>query len=161
MSTIRTFDIATKQVTTDTATAQQVIYLSPLLADEKTRLKLAVDEDAERIRLKYITPGDGMMMTYREKLEQAEHANAQGQAAIDAMTTVEGEAAYPTLSASVGIEADSLWDCAQLVLTTYQSWATLSHNIEKIRLAGKKAIDDAASVDDVRTAYQSIDWGAL
>lgn len=135
--------------------------LPPDINVEKPKHKDMVDADAERIRLKYITPGDGMMMTYREKLEQAEHANSQGQAAIDALTTEEGQTTYPTLSASVGIEAATLWDCAQLVLATYAQWATLSHNIEQIRLAAKKAIDDAATVDDVRAAYQSIDWGAL
>lgn len=133
----------------------------PSLELIKSQFLQRIDGDAEAVRLKYITPGAGMMMTYREKLEQAEQAIGQGQTAIDALTEQEEQAAYPTLAASVGIEAKTLWDCAQLVMQNYQKWATLSHNIEKIRLAGKKAIEDAASVDDVQTAYQSINWGAI
>tara|TARA_S200002703_G_scaffold84262_1_gene72671 strand:- start:316 stop:885 length:570 start_codon:yes stop_codon:yes gene_type:complete len=131
------------------------------LAQVKSTHLLRVDDDAERIRQKYITRGDGMAITYREKLEQAEQAIAQGQAAIDALTTEEQIAAYPTLAASVGIEGATLWDCAQIVLVKYQQWAGLSHAIEKIRLAGKKAINDAETVEAVQAAYDAVDWGDL
>ncbi|HAF39538.1 MAG TPA: hypothetical protein DCG72_11185 [Gammaproteobacteria bacterium] len=150
----------TVTITADEARETWTLTAKPLDV-VKAVFHSAVDDDAEQIRLKYVTPGDGMMMTYREKLEQAEQAVAQGQAAIDALTTEEETAAYPTLSASVGIEAATLWDCAQLVLTTYQQWAVLSNAIEKTRLAGKKAISDAGNVDDVKTAYDAINWGAL
>lgn len=133
----------------------------PTVEELKTDYAAAVDVQAERIRLKYITRGDGMVMTYREKLEQAEQAVAQGQSAIDALSTEEEKAAYPTLSASVGIEADTLWECANLVLSTYQQWANISYEIEKIRLSAKKAINEAVTVEDVHAAYDAIDWGAL
>lgn len=120
-----------------------------------------VDSDAEQIRLKYITSGTGMSMTYREKLEQAEEVIAKGQAAIDALDSQTQIVTYPTLAASVGIEAASLWDCAQTVIAKYQAWATLSHEIEKRRLGGKKAISEAADNASAQAAYDAVSWAGL
>lgn len=130
----------------------------PALADLKTQLRAAIDSDAESIRLMYITPGDGQALTYREKLDQAEQVIADGQAAADAMTEAERLAAYPTLSASVGIEAPTLWGCANVVWAMYQAWLQLSFSIESARLAGKKAVADAGTNDAARAAYAAIAW---
>ena len=127
----------------------------------RAAMKKQVDHQAEEIRLKYITAGSGMAITYREKLEQAEQALSQGQAAIDALSSEEEVAAYPTLAASVGIEAQTLWECAHLVMTKYQQWAALSHSIEVVRLSAKKQLNDAVSLEAVQAAYSAIDWGDL
>ena len=131
------------------------------LDDLKASLKQMVDADAEEIRLKYITPGVGMSITYREKLEQAEEVIAQGQAAIDALDSAQAIAAYPTLAASIGIEAASLWNCAQTVIAQYQAWAILSHEIEKRRLGGKKVISESTDNTSAQAAYDAISWAGL
>lgn len=124
----------------------------------KDILMRLVDDDAERVRLRYITPGAGMAMTYQEKFAQAQAVNALGQEAANALTQQQREASFPTLSASVGIEAATLWACAQLVLTKYAQFAALSKVIEGTRLAGKKAISDASDAASAQAAYEAITW---
>jgi len=124
----------------------------------KAQLSKAVDEDAERFRLRYITPGAGMAMTYMEKRDQANAVHAMGQEAANALTEAERVAQFPTLAASVGIEAATLWDCAQLVIAKSEAWADLSHVIERTRLLGKKSISDASDAASARAAYEAIAW---
>lgn len=128
------------------------------LAALKTHLDSRIDSDAEVVRLRYITPGAGMAMTYREKLEQAENVLAGGQEAADALTEEDARSAYPTLAASIGIEASSLWACAQLVWAKYQAWAQVSHDIEKARLGGKSAVAASSDHDSARAAYAAVTW---
>lgn len=125
---------------------------------EKIRLSKQVDADAEAKRQKYLTPGAGMAMTYQEKHAQARAVDALGQTAANALTEAEREEQFPTLSASVGIEGATLWDCAQLVIQKYEQFADLSRVIERTRLQGKKAISDASDVASVRAAYEAIQW---
>lgn len=135
-------------------------YVEPpgLLAERKATLRQRVDADAEAVRLKYITPGDGMAMTYREKFEQALEVIALGQEVADALTLEQRVDQYPTLAASVGEEAETLFAAAQLVQQRYEAFADLSYAIEKTRLAGKAAIQAATTVAGVESAYASITW---
>lgn len=128
------------------------------LAQLKAQLSRAVDDDAERVRLKYITPGAGQVLTYQEKFAQASAVQAMGETAANALTQEQREAQFPTISASVGLEAATLWQCSQLVLQRYAAFASLSLVIEKTRLAGKKAITDASDVPSARAAYGAIQW---
>ncbi len=131
------------------------------LATVQAEFASRVDDAAEIIRLKYITAGSGMSMTYQEKRDQAEEIQAQGQPAIDALTAEEIKAAYPTIAASIGIEAATAWDVSQLVIAKAGAWADLSFEIETRRLAGKKAIDDAMTNVAVLAAYEAVDWTGL
>lgn len=131
---------------------------TPSLSDTKARLCATIDMDAETARRRYITPGAGMAMTYQEKYAQARAVDALGEAAANALSEVEYTAQFPTLAASVGIEANTLWACAQLVIDKYEAWATISNVIESTRLTGKKAVGDAADVDAARTAYGAVVW---
>lgn len=138
--------------------ARRAVAEFDLLAVEKIRLRSLVDDDAERVRLRYITPGVGMAMTYQEKFTQAQAINALGQEAANALKQEQCEAAFPTLAASVGIEAATLWDCSQLVLLKFTQFASLSMTIERVRLAGKKSISDASDAAAARAAYEAIKW---
>lgn len=133
--------------------AEVMAYLNP-----KRYWLARVDDDAERIRLRYLTPGSGMAMTYAEKRDQANAVHGLGQAAANAMTESERIAQFPTLAASVGLEAETLWDCAQLVIAKSEAWADLSNVIERTRLLGKKAISDASDAASARAAYEAITW---
>lgn len=129
-----------------------------VLADIKSTLLNRIDADAERERGSYLTSGSGMAMVYLEKFAQAQAVAAIGQAAADAMTQSDRESQFPTLSASIGIEAASLWDCAHLVLEKYAQFAALSLYIERARLAGKAAVKAATTIEGVRAAYAAVAW---
>jgi hypothetical protein len=131
---------------------------TPSVDELQTTYKKRVDSDAEACRLRYITPGDGMVMTYQEKFAQAQAVAAMGQTDANAMSKEDREAQFPTLSASVGLEAPTLWDCAQLVLGKYAAFEQLSLVIERTRLAGKKAISDASDGAAVIAAYEALTW---
>lgn len=134
------------------------VYSDPPLDDVKTTLKVRVARDAENCRLQFITPGSGKAMTYLEKHNQAEAVDDLGEAAANALTEAERKVQFPTLAASVGIEAPTLWQCAQIVKARYEAWATISHDIELAELAGKKAISDASDAAAARAAYEAITW---
>lgn len=124
----------------------------------KSALKARVAADAEACRLKYITPGSGKAMSYLEKHNQAEAVDDLGEAAANALTEAERIERFPTLAASVGIEAPTLWDCAQLIRARYEAWAEISHGIELKELSGKKAISDASDAAAAQAAYEAITW---
>ena len=121
-------------------------------------LMARVDADAEAVRLKYISPGGGMAMTYHEKNAQAQAVFTLGEVASNALTEAERLAQFPTLSASVGVEAETLFACAELVIARYEAWATLSYAIERTRLAAKKAIGLATTAADARVVYEAVTW---
>ena len=128
------------------------------LSGLKQRLLVAVDEAAERVRLRYITPGPGMVMTYQEKHAQARAVDGLGQGAANALSAQEAQAQFPTLAASVGIEAATLWDCAQLVIQRYEAFATLSYGIEQARLQGKAAVAAATTAAEAQAAHDAVTW---
>ena len=130
----------------------------PDLETERARFLRRVDSDAENVRLKYITDGAGQAMTYQEKADQAKELVGLGQAAVNAMTAQDLQSNYPTVAASVGIEASTAWDVADLVDQKRLFWRQKSYEIEARRLGGKKAIGDATTVADIQAAYQAIDW---
>ena len=125
--------------------------------DVKAALLARVDNDAETVRLKYITPGVGMSMTYAEKKDQAIAVLQMGEASANALAN-NGAVEFPTLSASVPLEAASLYAAAQLVISKYEQWTALSRIIETTRLSGKKAISDASDAASARAAYEAITW---
>jgi len=141
------------------AAASVVAAFNPLTI-HKSELRKKVDDDAERERLRYITPGAGMAMTYQEKKDQAVAVIAMGETAANALAS-NGAAEFPTLSASVPVEASSLYAAAQLVISRYEAWAALSRLIETARMNGKKAISDASDAAAAQAAYEAITWPSL
>lgn len=135
----------------------RVIRKEPPLP-QKAALLASVDSRAEELRLRYITPGAGMALTYQEKFAQAQAVSAMGRDAANALSQSEREAQFPTLSASVGIEAPTLADAANLVLARYANFARLSLSIERIRLGGKASIQAATSDAEANAAYEAISW---
>lgn len=117
-----------------------------------------IDEAAEQLRLKYLSPGAGMTMTYQEKLVQARAVQELGEAAANALTLQQYQEQYPTLAASVGVEAASLFDCANLVVQKYKQFAQLSYVIEKKRLQAKKAIRLAQTEEELKAIVEEVQW---
>lgn len=136
----------------------RLVRSEPALDTIKADLKRKVDYDAEQVRMRYVTPGFGMALTYREKHEQALAVMSLGQSPANSLTEAEARAAYPTLAASIGIEAPTLWECAQLVIARYEAFANISHDIERVRLAAKALIGLASDAAAARAAYEAIQW---
>ncbi|HWJ72604.1 MAG TPA: hypothetical protein VNX29_05485 [Kaistia sp.] len=109
----------------------------------KTSLRTAIDAEAERQRLRYITAGAGQAMTYARKTEEAKAASA------DATPTAE---AYPLLAASVGIDGADIAAVAAVVLAMDAQWSVIGAAIEAARLSAKKAVTEAADEATARSA---------
>uniref|UniRef100_A0A7C1SVU7 DUF4376 domain-containing protein n=1 Tax=Agrobacterium albertimagni TaxID=147266 RepID=A0A7C1SVU7_9HYPH len=122
---------------------------SAYLALQKSNLKAAVDQQAERERLKYITAGAGQAMTYAQKAEEA-------RLCLDA--TGPDPEDYPLLAAEIGITASTLVGVAQVVATANAQWLQIGAAIEAARLSAKKAISEAETVEDAQAAADAIVW---
>lgn len=104
----------------------------------KLVLKAAVDAAAEVERHKYITQGSGQAMTYQAKAAEAiryHETNGQGD--------------YPFLSEEVGVTGDTLADVAATILTMHHEWQIIGGQIERERLAAKKAVELATTITEL------------
>lgn len=119
------------------------------LVDIKRGLREAIDQAAEQQRLRFITGGAGQAMTYAQKAEEARLClNATSPNSED----------YPLLAAEVGITAITLVGVAQVVATANAQWLQIGAAIEAARLATKKAISDADTVEDAQAAAVAVVW---
>lgn len=128
------------------------------LSAVQAELAAAIDEQAEKIRGKYATTQAGMTMTYQEKFACANAVNAMGKEAANALSLEQATQMFAVLAASIGVEKPTLWECSELVISKYQQWAALAHQIERTRLSAKKAINDSASVEAALAAYEAVTW---
>lgn len=119
----------------------------------KARLVRAIEDKAGSIRAKHITHQPGQDLLYERKRREAEYVVDQGANANPALC--------PVLSASVGIEAPTLADCAALVLSQESVWASIASHIELRRLGGKAAVMAASTVEQAEAAAAAIDWSGL
>lgn len=117
-----------------------------------------IEAEAEQARLRHITPGSGKAMTYQEKHAQARAVVALGESAANSLSEKERKEQFPVLAASVGIEADTIYACAEIVIARYEQFADIVGTIERTRLLGKKAISDASDAAGARAAYEAIQW---
>lgn len=115
----------------------------------KVSLKVQVDAAAEAERLKYITPGDGQAMTYRQKVDEA--------LAFKAADIPLAED-YLLLASEVGITAPTLGEVADTVLAAYSHWQLMGAAIETARLGAKRDIDAAADEAAARAIVDAIEW---
>lgn len=124
---------------------------APLIALEaiKLDLKNSVDAMAEAERLKYITPGEGQAMTYRQKVDEAQAFKA---------TKSPLSKDYPVLSSEIGITASSLDAVADIVLAAYAQWQQIGAAIERARLGAKRDIEAAKSETEARGIVNAIVW---
>jgi hypothetical protein len=131
------------------------------LDQAKARAVDRIEAKAEQKRLEYITPGAGMALTYIEKRDQAEQVIRMGEEEANRMSDLEIREAYPTLAATIGVDAPTLWEVANLVMLKAHAWANKSFEIEILRANAKKKIDEAGTVEGVNGAFDAIDWDAI
>lgn len=132
-----------------------------ILAAVQSVLRAAVDAKAEALRSSIATGGAGQAMEYQE-------AQAQAFAALAAPDGATAEQ-YPMLAASVGIDIDpstgepavDILGAARSVRAAYGFWLAAGAGIRKARLSGKKAIDEAATVEAAAAACDAVVWPTL
>lgn len=110
---------------------------------------MRIDADAERQRLKYITPGHGQAMVYSEKAAEAVRF------AADTSPTLGN---YPLLMAEVGLTADTIEDVVQTILNRRNLWLWIAAKIERARLQAKKLVNESTSPEDIEAIVAGIIW---
>lgn len=117
------------------------------LAQLKHARKAGIDTAAERERLRWITGGAGQAMTYQAKVEEARRLVADPEPV---------QSSYPMLAAEIGITAPDLAGVAGVVSAAYEQWLAIGAAIEGVRLAAKRAVDeaeDAAAVSAITVSW--------
>lgn len=126
----------------------------PLL---KSELQKLVDEGAERQRLRYITGGATKAMEYLEAKDQAVAVLQMGEASANALAN-HGVSEFPVLSASVPIEAASLYAAAQLIISRYEAYANKAGQIKAKVIQAKAAIVAAQTAAEAEAVVEAITW---
>jgi hypothetical protein len=108
-----------------------------------------IDNRAEALRQKVLTPGAGQMAAYQEK---------EIQAADLLKDSTPTEAEYPDIFNEIGITADSAGEVASAILRASEKWRTYGRAIEKTRLTAKKAINLATTPEEVSAIESGIVW---
>lgn len=119
--------------------------------------KIQIDADAEAVRLRYITPGEGQAMVYQQKATEAE--------IVVSLPIGEAEKAdFPVLSAEIGPtvpptddEDADLRAAAQVVLNMRAMWAGIAAAIEALRLTAKNAVAAAGTPAEIEAA-SAVPW---
>ena len=132
----------------------------PPLSEIKKQLKQQVDMAAENERLKYITSGVGQSMTYQEKYNQAvEYSKkyiAHKQAPDELPEPNEND--YLLLKAGLGIDGNTLIEVAETITDSYARWQQVGAAIETTRLETKALIDEAESVAEAKSIFETMKW---
>jgi hypothetical protein len=140
--------------TTDVVTNGQLImttnYSYPPLAEVQATMCALVDNKAEEVRQRVITPGTGQMGIYLMKYQEAQEIVANTNA-----TPVD----YPLNGASVGLPGiTTIQEAATLTIQQAKQWITFGSSVEIIRLSGKSRINTANNVQSAISAYNDINW---
>jgi hypothetical protein len=120
----------------------------PLAHVQKT-LASRIDEEAERQRQLYLTPGIGQAAVYQQKLEEA----------LNYISDPSSEPEdYLLLSSSVGTEGASVIEVARLVKARAAECKRTMAAVEKVRLSTKRLIANSKDVDTAIASYRSATW---
>ena len=117
------------------------------LADYKATMKAKVGAQAERTRMRYISPGSGKAMSYQQVAAEAR-----------TYVTTNGAGVYPFLQARVDSgRYANLEAAAAGTIAIEQQWAAVGSAIDRLEDAAKLAID-AASTDAAVLAASQVEW---
>lgn len=114
-------------IASDEAAVQAIIDAFDPLPPARDEARIAIDEAAERARLRYITPGAGQAATYQIKEAQARQYLADGTVGI--LLRLEAQAT----GASVA-------EVSALIVATAEQWIGLAALIEARRMGAKAAV---------------------
>jgi len=124
------------------------LKLEKPLEDIKNMAKKAIDEQAEKVRLKFITPGDGQAMVYIAK---------EGEAKAYLANQDINHTLIPHVVTEAINNNSTLEDAANLIMTKANGWREVSSSIEDKRMQAKKAVDEATTTSEIAAA-QNIVW---
>ena len=115
--------------------------------ETKSDLNNSIDRMAEAARRRHITGGDGQVMAYLDKSDEAADYKAAGYPA--------DLSSYPFVQAEVNATGKTNQNAADDILTERSNWIAAAASIEEERLSGKKAVNDAATIEDAVTAHDA------
>lgn len=120
----------------------------PPLASVKAELKQQIDDEAEVARLRHITAGSGQAMEYIEVAKEARNY---------ALDPLPQPTEYPMLWASVEAgEAADLAGAVDLIRQREAAGVIIGADIRKKRIAAKRAVTAATTVEEARAAAQIV-----
>lgn len=123
----------------------------PTLAEVQAAALTAIDDAAGAARARYITVAPGQEATYMIKEAHARAFKAAGYpaAAVAGYLMVEAEAKAMSGDAP---SAEQIQAAADGIIAQADAWIAKAAQIEQVRIGGKRAVSNAASVTDVETA---------
>lgn len=155
----------TKQTIIEADRVRVILSMSGSLADIKLAYRLRVDAEAETVRMKYLTPGDGKMLAYTEiKDESLAVGNDQANPVSTPVDDLDQgqrdtlESLYPLLSAEIPFRGNSYEAVATVVQTQYAAFRQIEKVVIKTVNQAKASIDGANTAEQVVSAYASINW---
>ncbi len=119
------------------------------MASARAAALIRIDEQAERIRLRYLTGGAGQALTYQRKEAEAR--------AWKAGDDPEG---FPMLAAESAATDATMAETVALVLAQADAWAQVGAAIEGARMGAKKAAREATSVSELDAIDIEGGWSA-
>jgi hypothetical protein len=125
------------------------------LAWAKERAKEKIDGDAERARLKYITPGAGQAMEYLASEQEADQVMMVGPRIV----IPDNPALFPFLRAEASARGTTIYEAAQATAQAAAQWRQVGSVIKSLRLTGKATVM-AAETEEAVWAATNIVWPA-
>lgn len=121
------------------------IDLEPL----KAALIAAIDDRAEALRARFLTPGSGQAMTYLRKEAEAR-----------AWTEGADPAAFPFLSTEAAATGVTPADLVAEVLILANGWVAIGSQLDAIRIKAKQDVREAANLLAILAAG-NVDWSPI
>lgn len=115
------------------------------LAPLRAALAIEVDQQAEQVRLRFLTPGAGQAMTYTRK-------EAEARAFV-----ADAGAATPFLAAEAPARGMTVAELAAEVIALADAWCLIGSAIEGLRMGAKTAIARAATLGEIVAAAR-VSW---
>ncbi len=109
-----------------------------------------IDRLAEGVRQTEITPGDGQMLVYEDKRNEAQDVDTK-RAIVGTLDPGD----YPLLQVDMAIDGLTLLEAADQVLARYAAWKQMAAAIENIRRGQKEMVkvsDDPAAIEAAPSA---------
>lgn len=114
----------------------------------KDKAKVTIDRDAEQIRARVVTPGDGQMATYMAQEAEAKILKADINSPIPT----------PYLDALVGIIAPTKQEVVDVVLVMAEQWNSINAQINAVRLRTKADVDAATTEEQIASIVATAGW---
>lgn len=111
--------------------------------------KRRIEEAAEASRMRFLTPGDGKAMTYREKLAEWKRWTADPQSEL------------PFATAEAAVRDCTVADLMAIWAVHISAWAgTIGPAIEALEQGAKLAVDAAVAAEDMSAlaAAEAVEW---